>query len=226
VALTTTDLVLTATTVNINASAVTTAKIANSNVTYAKIQNVSNDNRLLGRAGGGVNVAEITVGSGLTLSSGALTNGILRFTTSLKDIPVAGNASQAVQWKTSLTELPAVVASALPQFVRVVLRCKTNDASFVVGDQLEVTSVVMDQAWNSGNLTAAYPINVCTGLEAPSTTNIFLNVFFAKLLPGNRVLPGNANSQIAYIDSTGSRIVLTRNNWQVRAYLMYASTWA
>jgi len=229
--LSSTDLTFTSSTVNIGTSAVTTAKIADSSsnvtgVTYAKIQHVT-DARLLGRSAGTNGIPqELTVGSGLTLSAGALTNGILRYTTSLKDIPVAGNASQAVQWLTSLTELPAVVSSALPQFVRVVLRCKTNDGNFVVGNQLEVTSVVMDQAWNSGNLTAAYPINVCTGLEAPSTTNIFLNVFFAKLLPGNRVLPGDANSQIAYIDSTGSRIILTRNNWQVRAYLMYASTWA
>ena len=226
VALTTTDLVLTATTVNINTNGVTTAKIADANVTYAKIQNVA-DARLLGRSQGAAGVVqELTVGSGLTLSGGALTNGILRYTTSLQDIPVAGNASQAVEWKTSSTQLPAVVSSTLPQFIRVVLRCKTDDASFVVGNEIDVTSVVMDQTWNSGNLTAAYPINVCTGLEAPSTTNIFLNVFFAKLLPGNRVLAGDANSQIVYIDSTGSRIVLTRANWQVRAYLMYASTWA
>ena len=226
-----TDLTFAVGTVNIGTSAVVTAKIADSSsnvtgVTYAKIQHVT-DARLLGRSAGTNGIPqELTVGSGLTLSAGALTNGILRYTTTLKDIPVAGNASQAVQWLTSLTELPAVVSSALPQFVRVVLRCKTNDASFVVGNQLEVTSVVMDQTWNSGNLTAAYPINVCTGLEAPSTTNIFLNVFFAKQLPGNRVLPGDANSQIVYLDSTGSRIVLTRANWQVRAYLMYASTWA
>lgn len=229
--LSSTDLTFTSSTVNIGTSAVTTAKIADSSsnvtgVTYAKIQHVT-DARLLGRSAGTNGIPqELTVGSGLTLSAGALTNGILRHTTTLKDIPVAANASQAVQWKTSSLELPAVVSSTLPQFIRVVLRCKTNDANFVVGNELDVTSVVMDQTWTTGNLTAAYPINVCTGLEAPSTTNIFLNVFFAKQLPGNSVLAGNANSQIAYIDSTGSRIVLTRNNWQVRAYLMYASTWA
>ena len=66
------DFAFTPTTFLIKAAAVTTAKIANSNVTYAKIQDVANDNRLLGRAGGGVNVAEITVGSNLTLSAGAL----------------------------------------------------------------------------------------------------------------------------------------------------------
>jgi len=72
VALTTTDLVLTATTVNIKAAAVTTAKIADSNVTYAKIQNVA-DARLLGRSQGAAGVVqELTVGSNLTLSAGAL----------------------------------------------------------------------------------------------------------------------------------------------------------
>jgi hypothetical protein len=226
-----TDLAFAPGTINIGTGAVTTAKLADSSstttgVTYAKIQHVT-DARLIGRSSGTNGVAqEITVGSGLSLASGALTNGILRYTTALKDIPAIESASQAVQWKTSLTELPAVVSSALPQFVRVVLRCKTNDGNFVPGDQLEVTSVVMDQTFNDGDFTSAYPINVCTGLEAPSTTNIFLNVFFAKARPGNRVLAGDADSQIVYLDSTGTRTVLTRANWQVRAYLMYAPTWA
>ena len=55
--------------------AVTTAKILNSNVTYAKIQNVSTNNRLLGRftTGAGV-VQEITISTGLSLDgSGNLT---------------------------------------------------------------------------------------------------------------------------------------------------------
>jgi hypothetical protein len=47
--------------------------IANSAVTYAKIQNVT-DNRLLGRSAGSAGVVqEITIGSGLSLSSGVLT---------------------------------------------------------------------------------------------------------------------------------------------------------
>jgi hypothetical protein len=235
--LSSTDLAFTSSTVNIGTGAVTTAKLADSSssatgVTYAKIQHVT-DARLIGRSAGTNGVAqEITVGSGLSLASGALTNGILRYTTSLKDLPGAGDASQTVQWKTSLTELPAVVSSTLPQFIRVVLRCKTNDGDFVVGNELDVTSVVMDQAWNNGYLESAYPINVCTGMESASTTNIFLNVFFAKQDPGNRAWnpavngASNAFSQITYLNSTGSRVVLTRANWQVRAYLMYAPTWA
>lgn len=52
---------------------VSTTKIANDAVTYAKIQNVT-DNRLLGRsAGSSGDTQEITVGSGLSLSGGALT---------------------------------------------------------------------------------------------------------------------------------------------------------
>jgi hypothetical protein len=228
-----TDLAFAPGTINIGTGAVTTAKLADSSstttgVTYAKIQHVA-DARLLGRSSGTAGVVqELTVGSGLSLSGGALTNGILRYTTALKDLPGAGDASQTVQWKTSLTELPAVVSSTLPQFIRVVLRCKTNDGDFVVGNELDVTSVVMDQAWNSANLESVYPINVCTGMESASTTNIFLNVFFAKQDPGNRAFTGTSNafSQITYLNSTGSRVVLTRANWQVRAYLMYASTWA
>jgi hypothetical protein len=71
-ALTSTDLAFTSTTVNIGPLAVVEGKIGNNAVSYAKMQTVSADNRLLGRAGGGVNVAELTVGSNLTLSAGAL----------------------------------------------------------------------------------------------------------------------------------------------------------
>jgi hypothetical protein len=235
-AITSTDLTILSGVVNIGDSKVTTAKLVDSSssvtgVTYAKIQHV-NDAKLLGRSSGSAGIPqEITVGSGLTLSGGALNNSILRFTTSLKDLPVEAPSTQMVQWKTSSSELPTVVSSALPQFIRVVLRCKNNDGFFVVGNEMDVTSVVMDQAWNSGNLESVYPINVCTGVEAGSATNIFLNVFFAKQDPGNRswdpAVSGasNASSQITYVNSTGSRVVLTRANWQVRAYLMYAPTW-
>jgi hypothetical protein len=67
-----TDFAFTPTTIAIKAAAVTTAKIANSNVTYAKIQDVV-DARLLGRSAGSTGVVqELTVGSNLTLSAGAL----------------------------------------------------------------------------------------------------------------------------------------------------------
>lgn len=52
---------------------IATGDLANDAVTYAKIQNIT-DNRLLGRsAGSSGDMMEITLGSGLTLSSGVLT---------------------------------------------------------------------------------------------------------------------------------------------------------
>jgi len=57
----------------IAADAVTTAKIANDAVTYDKLQNVSTNNRLLGRATSGAgNVEEITIGTNLSLSGTTL----------------------------------------------------------------------------------------------------------------------------------------------------------
>lgn len=53
---------------------VNTADIANKAVTYAKIQDITASNRLLGRATSGAGVTEeITIGSGLSLSSTTLT---------------------------------------------------------------------------------------------------------------------------------------------------------
>jgi hypothetical protein len=230
--LSSTDLAFTSSTVNIGTGAVTTAKLADSSstttgVTYAKIQHVT-DARLIGRSAGTNGVAqEITVGAGLTLSGGTLSSGLLRYTTVAKDIPaIAASGSQAVQWLTSATELPAVTGSVVPQIIRVVLRCKTNDGPFIVGNELDAQSVINEQVWSSGNLTSEYPITISAGMVGASTTDLFLNVWFSKSRPGNRVSAGDADSQIVYLDSTGSRTVLTRANWQVKAYLLYASTWA
>lgn len=224
--LSSTDLTFTSTTVNVATSAITESKLAARAATFAKIQAIGTG-KLLGRttASSG-DIEELTVGSGLTLSGGTLSSGILRYTTTAKDIPAIGAASQAVQWLTSATELPAVTGSVVPQIIRVVLRCKTNDGPFVVGNELDIRSVINEQVWNSGNLTSEYPVTISAGMEGASTTNLFLNVWFSKARPGNRVSAGDADSQIVYLDSTGTRTVLTRANWQVKAYLMYASTWA
>ncbi len=51
-----------------------TADVNNGSITYSKIQNISTNNRLLGRSTAGAGSAEeITVGSGLSLSAGTLT---------------------------------------------------------------------------------------------------------------------------------------------------------
>ena len=74
VALSSTDLTFTASTVNIGTGAVVEGKIGARAVTIAKFQAI-NTNKLLGRttASSG-DIEEITVGTGLTLSSGSLTS--------------------------------------------------------------------------------------------------------------------------------------------------------
>ena len=225
VALTTTDLVLTATTVNIKALAVTTAKIADSNVTYAKIQNVA-DARLLGRSQGAAGVVqELTVGSGLTLSGGALTNGILRYTTTLKDIPTLAAGGRNIQWLESLGELPSI--TVVPQIVKVVLRCKTQQAPFEVGYEMPIESVLIQGFYDNRMVFCYQP---CVNMGLVGGTDGFLNVWFATLNPGSPtfpwVSPNAVSSQLVILDNTGVDLVLDTAKWQVKAYLMYASTWA
>jgi hypothetical protein len=225
--LSSTDLAFTASTVNIGTGAVTTAKLADSSstttgVTYAKIQHVT-DARLIGRSAGTNGVAqEITVGSGLSLASGALTNGILRYTTSAKSIPLIASGSQAVQWLTTSTELPSL--SVAPQMVRVVLECFTNDGPFVVGNEVDIQSVVMQGFQNNFPIFNYVP-TVSSGVVSGS--NIFLNVWFSSQTPGNPTPFASAStSRLFVLTSAGAYQELTRANWKVKAYLLYASTWA
>lgn len=182
--LTTTDLVFTASTVNIGTGAVVEGKIGAKAVTYAKIQDVA-DARLLGRSSGTAGtVQELTVGSGLSLSGGALTNGILRYTTSLKALPVDGNSIQQVQWIDG--ELPSIAYR--PQLVRVVLRCKTPESIYVAGDEIDLQSVTM-QCFLSNYPIAVYNPTVVCGITSGS---LFLNVCFAASKPGNAQWPSGS----------------------------------
>lgn len=221
------DLAFTASTINIGTGAVTTAKLADSSstttgVTYAKIQHVT-DARLLGRANGSNGVPqEISVGSGLSLASGALTNGILRYTTSAQSIPVISAGSQAVQWLTTAGNLPSL--SVAPQMVRVVLECFTNDGPFVVGNEVDIQSVVMQGFQNNFPIFNYVP-TVSSGVVSGS--NIFLNVWFSSQTPGNPTPFASAStSRLFVLTSAGAYQELTRANWKVKAYLLYASTWA
>ena len=225
--LSSTDLAFTASTINIGTGAVTTAKLADSSstttgVTYAKIQHVT-DAKLLGRSAGTNGVAqEITVGSGLSLASGALTNGILRYTTSAQSIPVISAGSQAVQWLTTAGNLPSL--SVAPQMVRVVLECFTNDGPFVVGNEVDIQSVVMQGFQNNFPIFNYVP-TVSSGVVSGS--NIFLNVWFSSQTPGNPTPFASAStSRLFVLTSAGAYQELTRANWKVKAYLLYASTWA
>ena len=225
--LSSTDLAFTASTINIGTGAVTTAKLADSSstttgVTYAKIQHVT-DAKLIGRSAGTNGVAqEITVGAGLSLASGALTNGILRYTTSAQSIPVISAGSQAVQWLTTAGNLPSL--SVAPQMVRVVLECFTNDGPFVVGNEVDIQSVVMQGFQNSFPIFNYVP-TVSSGVVSGS--NIFLNVWFSSQTPGNPTPFASAStSRLFVLTSAGAYQELTRANWKVKAYLLYASTWA
>jgi hypothetical protein len=222
-----TDLAFAPGTINIGTGAVTTAKLADSSssatgVTYAKIQHVT-DARLIGRSAGTNGVPqEITVGAGLSLASGALTNGILRYTTSAKSIPLIASVSQAVQWLTTSTELPSL--SVAPQMVRVVLECFTNDGPFVVGNEVDIQSVVMQGFQNNFPIFNYVP-TVSSGVVSGS--NIFLNVWFSSQTPGNPTPYASVStSRLFVLTSAGAYQELTRANWKVKAYLLYASTWA
>lgn len=225
--LSSTDLAFTASTINIGTGAVTTAKLADSSstttgVTYAKIQHVT-DAKLIGRSAGTNGVAqEITVGAGLSLASGALTNGILRYTTSAQSIPVISAGSQAVQWLTTAGNLPSL--SVAPQMVRVVLECFTNDGPFVPTNEVDIQSVVMQGFQNNFPIFNYVP-TVSSGVVSGS--NIFLNVWFSSQTPGNPTPFASAStSRLFVLTSAGAYQELTRANWKVKAYLLYASTWA
>ena len=232
-ALTSTDLAFATGTVNIGTGAVTTAKLADSSssatgVTYAKIQHVT-DARLLGRSNGSNGIPqEISVGAGLTLASGSLSNSLLRYTTSSKSIPAlpSGNpepaSNQQVQWLTTSSELPSL--SVAPQMVRVVLECVTNDGPFVVGNEIDIQSVVM-QGFENNFPIFNYAPTVSSGIISGS--NIFLNVWFTKREPGNGTPYASVStSKMFVLTSAGAYQELTRVRWKVKAYLLYASTWA
>jgi hypothetical protein len=226
-----TDLAFAPGTINIGTGAVTTAKLADSSstttgVTYAKIQHVT-DARLIGRSSGTNGVAqEITVGSGLSLASGALTNGILRYTTTLKDIPTLGSGARNIQWLESLGELPSL--TYIPQIVKVVLRCKTQQLPFEVGYEIPIESVLIQGFFDNRMVFCYQP---CVNMGLVGGTDAFVNVWFATLNPGSPTFPWNSgssavSSQLVILDNTGVDMVINTNNWQVKAYLLHSPTWA
>jgi hypothetical protein len=227
-ALTSTDLAFATGTVDIGAGKVTTAKLADSSssatgVTYAKIQHVT-DARLLGRANGSNGVPqEISVGAGLTLASGSLSNSLLRYTTTLKNIPTLAAGSRNIQWLESLGELPSL--TYIPQIVKVVLRCKTQQLPFEEGYEIPIESVSIQGFWTGNNqMVFSYQPMVNMGLVGG--TDAFINVWLATQQPGNVLNAWSGiNSQLVVLTNTGSWFVLDTAKWQVKAYLLHAPTW-
>jgi hypothetical protein len=226
-ALTSTDLAFSSGTVNIGTGAVTTAKLADSSssatgVTYAKIQHVT-DARLIGRSAGTNGVPqEISVGAGLTLASGTLSNSLLRYTTTLKDIPTLAAGSRNIQWLESLGELPSL--TYIPQIVKVVLRCKTQQLPFEEGYEIPIESVLIQGFFDNRMVFCYQP---CVNMGLVGGTNAFLNVWFATLNPGSPTNPWTGiSSQLVILDNTGVDLVLDTAKWQVKAYLLHSPTWA
>jgi hypothetical protein len=141
VALTTTDLVLTATTVNIKAAAVTTAKIADSNVTFAKIENVASA-RLLGNSAGTAGVVqELTVGSNLTLSAGALN--ALR--PALSETTVTSNANS---YSSPIVRINAVELAALTRSITT--QTATSKVNVTFNVSYDLSSAPSDDSATAG----------------------------------------------------------------------------
>ena len=108
--------------------------------------------------------------------------------------------------------------------VRVVLECFTNDGPFVVGNEVDIQSVVM-QGFQNNFPIFNYAPTVSSGVVSGS--NIFLNVWFTKREPGNGTPYASvSDSKMFVLTSAGAYQELTRANWKVKAYLLYASTWA
>ena len=108
--------------------------------------------------------------------------------------------------------------------VRVVLECFTNDGPFVVGNEVDIQSVVMQGFQNNFPIFNYVP-TVSSGVVSGS--NIFLNVWFSSQTPGNPTPYASVStSRLFVLTSAGAYQELTRANWKVKAYLLYASTWA
>jgi len=184
------DFAFTPTTMAINTNAVTTAKIANSNVTYAKIQDVSNDNRLLGRAGGGVNVAELTVGSGLLLSSGELSGPNVAINT------VLGATVTGIEVKTVRAD--AVTISDLT--TAITTRAANSKVLVSFNIAYSISSITTQ---NSFILTRAIGAGADAELSVPSGTTGF-RIYGIKGLSVQKDLLVQNNSCIQFLDSPGS----------------------
>lgn len=181
------DFAFTPTTFLIKAAAVTTAKIADANVTYAKIQNVA-DARLLGRSQGAAGVVqELTVGSNLTLSAGALN--ALRpavvftnvLTTAVYTLPtVRGSATEITQLTTSITPQTAT-SKVLVQFN---ISCETQvRAAFILERVIGATVTELGiptsaglringirvQPWDGNNDFSQLIVPICF-VDSPTST--------------------------------------------------------
>jgi hypothetical protein len=172
----------------------TTMVIKDDAVTYAKMQNVSNDNRLLGRAGGGTNVAELTVGSGLLLSSGELSGPNVAINTVLS-APVTG-----IEVKTVRAD--AVTISDLTTSITTRAANSKVLVSFNISYSISNTTSV-----NCFILTRAIGAGTDVELAVPSSPSN--RVYGIKALGYQQNNATQINNCIQFLDSPGSVGVIT-----------------
>lgn len=159
---------------SIAANAVGTTEIANDSVTFAKMQNIT-DIRLLGRAGSGGDVEEISVGSGLTLAAGVLTGGAGG--ASDWDTEVIKPSDQTVSDATFVddTALQLAVLAAEVWFIEFLILYSGTSATADYRSQLVVSA---------GNMTGFVTQQGISTAEAGVTTTV-AGIAAASVLPGS-----------------------------------------
>ena len=199
VALSSTDLTFTASTVNIGTGAVVEGKIGARAVTIAKFQAI-NTNKLLGRttASSG-DIEEITVGTGLTLSAGSLTS--LRPRTAFTNFE--GTATYNVpDVRANAVVLSALNTSIIPQstssnvLVQFNFSCEVN----------YLTAFILERVIGS----------VVTPLGVPASPGSY-RTYGTKVMPFDAEDDNStqANIVISFLDSPSSTSSVT---YRIRAY--------
>lgn len=154
------------TTAKITDSNVTTAKIADNAVTLAKQASGTAD-RLQGFDGSG-DPAEVTVGTGLALSSGTLSSSVSGFAEVSSELNL-GN------WTVGGQVFSAHGMASTPDFVLFCLECTTAEFGYAVGDRINpldnqtLTAGAVRSfglRWNGTNIV----FYVDTAVEAPNAT--------------------------------------------------------
>ena len=172
----------------------TTFLIKPAAVTYAKIQNVSNDNRLLGRAGGGASVAELTVGSGLLLSAGQLSGPNVVINTVLS-APATGVQVESVRANAlTISDLTTAITTRAANSKVLV----SFNISYSVSDSTSKNCFILTRAIGAG---------ADVELSVPSSPGY--RIYGIKALDYQESNAVQINNCIQFLDSPGSVDVIT-----------------
>ena len=173
----------------IQSNAVTTTKINNAAVTYAKIQNISANNRILGRSTTGAGITEeITVGSGLSLSGGTLT--------------ASGSGGTVTNVSSPNTDIGVLNGSTTPSLTL------NSGTAGGVGDANKIAKLD-----GSGVLALNMIPNISAAKITSGTLGVAQGGTGAGSFTANRLLIGNGTSAIAPAPAiTASRALVSDTN--------------